>query len=124
MERVVGSAAARVFTELAAQNGIDLRLGHGVEAIEGTAGSLSLRLTDGSTVQADTAVVGIGALPNDGWLSSSGLLVDDGLVCDELCRAAGADDVFAAGDVARWKHPDEGRLVRVEHWTNAVDQAG
>jgi phthalate 3,4-dioxygenase ferredoxin reductase subunit len=124
MERVVGRAAALVFTELAARNGIDLRLGHGVEAIEGTVGALTLRLTDGSTVRADTAVVGIGALPNDGWLSSSGLLVDNGLVCDELCRAAGADDVFAAGDVARWQHPGEGGLVRVEHWTNAVDQAG
>src|SRR5262249_38725573 len=124
MERVVGRATALLFTELAARNGIELRLGHGVEAIEGTAGALTLHLTDGSTVQADTAVVGIGALPNDGWLFSSGLLVDNGLVCDELCRAAGADDVFAAGDVARWQHPDEKRLVRVEHWTNAVDQAG
>jgi len=124
MERVVGHATALVFAELAARNGIDLRLGHGVEAINGTAGELTLRLTDGSTVQADTAVVGIGALPNDGWLFSSGLLVENGLVCDELCCAAGADGVFAAGDVARWHHPDEGRLVRVEHWTNAVDQAG
>jgi 3-phenylpropionate/trans-cinnamate dioxygenase ferredoxin reductase component len=124
MERAVGADAGRLFAELAARKGIELRLGHGVEAIEGTAGALALRLTDGSTVHADTAVVGIGALPNDGWLASSGLLVDNGLVCDEHCRAAGAENVFAAGDVARWQHPEEGRLVRVEHWTNAVDQAG
>jgi NADPH-dependent 2,4-dienoyl-CoA reductase/sulfur reductase-like enzyme len=124
MERVVGPDAARLFAELATRHGIEQRLGHGVEAIEGAAGNLTLTLTDGSTVQAATAVVGIGAVPNDGWLASSGLLVDDGLVCDELCRAAGADDVFAAGDVARWHHPGERADVRVEHWTNAVDQAG
>jgi phthalate 3,4-dioxygenase ferredoxin reductase subunit len=124
MERVVGSAAARLFADLADRNGIELRLGHGVEAIEGTAGGLTVRLTDGSTVEADTAVVGIGAVPNDGWLASSGLLVEDGVACDEFCRAVGAADVFAAGDAARWQHPHEPAPVRVEHWTNAVDQAG
>ena len=123
MERIVGADAARLFTALAARNGVELRLGHGVEAIDGAAGDLAITLTDASTVHAATAIVGIGALPNDGWLESSGLLVDNGLVCDEFCRASGASDVFAAGDVARWLHPQRQELVRVEHWTNAVEQA-
>ena len=44
-------------------------------------------LTDGTVLEAATVVVGIGAVPNDGWLTSSGLVIDDGLVCDEYCRA-------------------------------------
>jgi phthalate 3,4-dioxygenase ferredoxin reductase subunit len=123
MERLVGTAAARLFTELAVRNGVELRLGHGVDAIEGTRGSLQVRLTDGTTVEAATAVVGIGAIPNDAWLASSGLLVENGVVCDEHCRAVGAENVYAAGDVARWQHPQLPAPVRIEHWTNAVDQA-
>ena len=107
MERIVGPDAARLFAGLATRHGIELRLGHGVEAIDGEAGDLTLTLTDGTTVHAATAVIGIGAVPNDRWLASSGLLVDNGLVCDELCRAVGAEDVFAAGDVARWHHAGE-----------------
>jgi phthalate 3,4-dioxygenase ferredoxin reductase subunit len=123
MENAVGVQAARLFTELAVRNGVDLRLGHGVEAIDGMAGDLHLRLTDGSVVRAAIAIVGIGALPNDGWLAASGLLIDDGVLCDEFCRALGGSDVYAAGDVARWRHPGRGGPVRVEHWTNAVQQA-
>jgi phthalate 3,4-dioxygenase ferredoxin reductase subunit len=123
MERLVGTAAARLFAELAVRNGVELRLGHGVDAIEGTRGSLQVRLTDGTTVEAATAVVGIGAIPNDGWLASSGLLVENGVVCDEHCRAVAVEDVYAAGDVARWQHAKLPAPARIEHWTNAVDQA-
>ena len=45
------------------------------------------------------------------------------MVCDEYSRAVGAPHVHAVGDVARWFHRRHGRLVRVEHWTNAVEQA-
>jgi phthalate 3,4-dioxygenase ferredoxin reductase subunit len=68
-------------------------------------------------------VVGIGATPNVAWLAGSGLLVDDGVVCDEFCQALGQPDVHAVGDVARWMHLDRNEHVRIEHWTNAVDQA-
>jgi NADPH-dependent 2,4-dienoyl-CoA reductase/sulfur reductase-like enzyme len=74
-------------------------------------------------LRAGTVVVGIGATPGDAWLASSGLRLDDGVVCDRFCRAEGAVGVYAAGDVARWFHPRHGELVRVEHWTNAIDQA-
>jgi uncharacterized protein with PIN domain len=48
---------------------------------------------------------------------------DHGVVCDQCSRALGAPHVHAVGDVARWFHPRHGRLVRIEHWTNAVEQA-
>ena len=82
-----------------------------------------LRLTDGDMVTVDSAVAGIGAQPADGWLALSGLPVDDGLVCDSRCRVLGHDEIYAAGDIARWLHPRHRELVRVEHWTNAVEQA-
>ncbi len=50
-------------------------------------------------MEADTVVVGIGAVPNDGWLMPSGLVVDDGLVCDQFCRAVTSENVYAVGDV-------------------------
>ena len=52
-----------------------------------------MTLTDGRQVEAATVVVGIGAIPATGWLAESGLLVDNGVVCDEYCRAVERDDV-------------------------------
>ena len=63
----------------------------------------------------------VGVVPATAWLESSGLTIDNGVVCDATCLAA--PDVVAAGDVARW--PNElfdGQPMRVEHWTNATEQ--
>jgi phthalate 3,4-dioxygenase ferredoxin reductase subunit len=120
--RVVGPEIGRLFTELHHRHGVATRFGVGVEAIEGTAGDLRVRLTDGSLLQAATVVVGIGAVPNDGWLADSGLPLDNGVLCDQYSRALDAPDIFAVGDVARWFHPGHREYVRVEHWTNAVEQ--
>ncbi|SEB46443.1 NAD(P)/FAD-dependent oxidoreductase [Rhodococcus jostii] len=123
MSRVLNPEIGRLFTELHERNGVRTRFGVGVEGIDGVRGALRVHLSDGSVLDAATVVIGIGAIPNDGWLSSSGLRVDDGLVCDEYSRAVGAPRVYAVGDVARWYHPTYATLVRVEHWTNAVEQA-
>jgi len=120
--RVVGPEIGQIITELHHRHGVATRFGMGVEGIEGAAGDLRVRLTDGSELAAATVVVGIGAVPNDGWLADSGLPIDNGVVCDEYCRALDAPDVFAIGDVARWYHPGHREYVRVEHWTNAVEQ--
>jgi phthalate 3,4-dioxygenase ferredoxin reductase subunit len=120
--RVVGPEIGRLFSELHHRHGVATRFGVGVEAIEGTAGNLRVRLTDGSQLQAATVVVGIGAVPNDGWLADSGLPLDNGVLCDQYSRALDAPDIFAVGDVARWFHPGHREYVRVEHWTNAVEQ--
>lgn len=123
LARVVGEELGGVLSQLHARHGVRTAFGRGVAAIARGPGSLRVTLDDGSVLTAATVVVGIGAVPNDGWLQSSGLLVDDGVTCDEYCRAVGAQDVYAAGDVARWLHTRHGERVRVEHWTNAVDQA-
>jgi phthalate 3,4-dioxygenase ferredoxin reductase subunit len=121
--RVLGSEVGALFADLHTRHGVATRFGTGVESIRGESGALEVRLTDGSLLRAATVVVGIGAVPNDRWLTSSGLLVDNGVVCDEFCRAVNSTDVFAVGDVARWLHRGHDEHVRVEHWTNAVEGA-
>ncbi|GAB3364563.1 NAD(P)/FAD-dependent oxidoreductase [Modestobacter lapidis] len=121
--RVVGREVGELFVDLHTRHGVNTKFGLGVESVEGGAGDLTVQLTDGSQLTAGTVVVGIGAVPNDGWLASSGLLVDNGVVCDQHCRAVDAAEVYAVGDVLRWFHPGHGEHVRVEHWTNAVESA-
>jgi NADPH-dependent 2,4-dienoyl-CoA reductase/sulfur reductase-like enzyme len=121
--RVVGDDVGALLGTVHARHGVATRFGVGVASLEGAEGQIDVGLTDGSTLRADLAVVGIGAIPNDAWLASSGLPIDDGLLCDEFCRAVDAHRVFCAGDVARWLHVGYGDTTRVEHWTNAVEQA-
>jgi NADPH-dependent 2,4-dienoyl-CoA reductase/sulfur reductase-like enzyme len=119
MSRVLGPKAAAHSAGLHIDHGVNLRLGVAVAEVLGERTVEGLKLSDGSIVGADAVVVGIGADPCTGWLTQSGLALDNGVVCDAFCFAA--PNVVAAGDVARWVHPLYGS-VRLEHWTNAVEQ--
>ena len=123
MERAVGPVVGALLADVHRRHGVRTRFGVGVQEVSGRAGDLTVALTDASELQAETVTVGIGAIPNDRWLHGSGLVIDNGVVCDAYLAAAGAAHVFAVGDVARWPHPELGALVRSEHWTNAADQA-
>ncbi|ALJ21955.1 NAD(P)/FAD-dependent oxidoreductase [Microbacterium sp. No. 7] len=123
MARLVGSEIAGTLVQLHARHGVRTLFGRGVVGIDGEEGALTVALDDGELLAADAVVVGIGSVPSTGWLEGSGILVDNGVVCDDRLRAAGAPDVYAIGDVARWPHPGHGVAVRAEHWTNASDQA-
>ena len=122
MARVLAPEIGGVCAAAHRDHGVDLRLGVGVAAVEGSGRVERLLLSDGSKLAADVVVVGIGAVPATGWLESSGLALDDGVVCDAHCATA-APGVFAAGDVARWFHSGYGEPLRIEHWTNAVEQS-
>src|SRR5690606_5210034 len=118
----LGPQIAGFLAELHVENGVQLRLGTGVEELVGRDDEVTgVRLADGEELSADVVVVAVGAEPATDWLADSGLQVDDGVVCDSRCRAA--DGVFAAGDVARWHHEQLGVLVRLENRTNATEQA-
>lgn len=80
---------------------------------------VTVHLTDGTAVEADVVVIGIGVAPATGWLEGSGLVVGDGVVCSDTLFAA--DRVVGAGDVARWTHRRMGEDLRIEHWTNAAE---
>jgi len=121
MVRGLGPVLGGVCGELHRDHGVDLRLGVGVQAVEGAGRVERVRLADGSTVEADVVLVAIGVTPTTAWLEGSGLDLDDGVVCDESLSAA--PGVVAAGDAARWPNPCfDGERMRLEHWTNAVEQ--
>jgi NADPH-dependent 2,4-dienoyl-CoA reductase/sulfur reductase-like enzyme len=82
----------------------------------------AVQLADGTRLEADVVLVGIGVVPACGWLSGSGLDISNGVLCDAT-GATGAPDVVAAGDVACWHNPVYGRAIRYEHWTSAVEQS-
>jgi 3-phenylpropionate/trans-cinnamate dioxygenase ferredoxin reductase component len=102
-------------------HGVDLRCGTKVAGFEGNSRVEAVRLDGGKTVPADLVVVGIGVIPETGWLASSGLTIDNGVLCDATL-ATSAPRVVAAGDVARWPNLLFGETMRIEHWTNAIDQ--
>jgi 3-phenylpropionate/trans-cinnamate dioxygenase ferredoxin reductase subunit len=122
--RVLGDEMGAVCADVHRDHGIDLRVGVGVDAVEaGRDGRVErVRLSDGSVVEAEVVVVGIGVIPNTEWLEGSGLEIDNGVVCDATCLAA--PGVTAAGDVARWPNQRFDEIMRVEHWDNAVEQGG
>lgn len=113
----LGVACARLHE----RHGTRLRTGVGVAGLEGAGSVEKVVLTDGTVLDADLVVVGIGARPGVGWLEGSGLDLDDGVVCDETL-AASLPGVYAAGDVARWTNPMFDRPMRLEHWTSAAEQ--
>jgi NADPH-dependent 2,4-dienoyl-CoA reductase/sulfur reductase-like enzyme len=86
--------------------------------VTGIAGG-RVTLGDGRTLEADGVVAGLGLEPNAELAAVAGLPVADGIVVDALGRVGGRDDVFAAGDVARFPAAALGRELRVEHEDHA-----
>ena len=120
--RVLGREVAQVFADLHRQHGVHARYGVEVAEITGTGGQVNgVRLADGSHVEADAVVVGIGITPNTRLASTAGVTVHNGILVDAQLRSSDPD-IFAAGDVANAFHPMLGRNIRVEHWANALHQ--
>jgi len=102
--------------------GVDVRLGVGVDAVEGAERVEAVRLADGTRIAADLAVVALGALPEVEWLRDSGLAIGPGVRCNATLTSVTDPDVLAAGDAAAWPHPlARQNAIRVEHWTNAAE---
>jgi len=122
--RGLGAQMGEVVARVHGRNGVDVRCGVEVAAIEGDGSRVTgVRLGNGEVVAADVVVVGIGVSPATEWLEGSGLELRDGIVCDQSLRAA--PGIYAAGDCARWVNRlfgDSGEEMRVEHWTNAAEQ--
>ncbi|MGW7005874.1 NAD(P)/FAD-dependent oxidoreductase [Streptomyces sp. NPDC054933] len=118
--RVLGPEIAPVFADLHREHGVDLRLSARVTEIVGeNEKAAGVRLADGTRIDADAVVVGIGATPNTQLAAESGLQVNNGVVVDASLRTSDPD-IYAAGDVANALHPMLGKHIRVEHWANAL----
>ena len=120
--RVLGREVAQVFADLHRAHGVDLRFGAQLAEITGSDGHADgVRLADGTHVDADAVVVGVGITPNSQLAESAGIEVDNGVLVDASLRSSDPD-VYAAGDVANALNPLYGKHIRVEHWANALNQ--
>jgi NADPH-dependent 2,4-dienoyl-CoA reductase/sulfur reductase-like enzyme len=118
---VLGEKIGELVTRLHRAEGVDVRCGVGVTEVSGEDRVQKVVLGDGTELDADLVIVGIGSHPAVEWLDGSGIEIDNGVVCDEVGRAS-APHVWAIGDVASWRDTVGGQ-VRVEHWSNVADQA-
>ena len=124
----LGDELADWAANLHRERGVELHCNARVANLLGSDRVEAVELEDGSRIVADTVVVGIGVRPNIEWLADSGLTIGDGVICDQFCRAA--PGVFAAGDSCRWPnglfgpfaYAEPQRTMRIEHWTNAIEQ--
>lgn len=119
---VLGAEVGEWFGRLHERHGVSIRCRQSVLEVRAIGGANQVRLDDGEIIEADVVVAGVGATPMSGWLIDSGLdLYQGGVVCDAQLRAA-APGVVAAGDIAYWHNELFDERMRVEHWTNAVEQ--
>jgi 3-phenylpropionate/trans-cinnamate dioxygenase ferredoxin reductase subunit len=121
LERILGPEVGAAFATLHGRNGVELKMGVGVERILGSSEPVGVRLDDGSTTEADTVILGVGVTPNVDLAQAAGLDIDNGVLVDETL-ATSHPDVYAVGDIANAHNPILGRRVRVEHWANALYQ--
>jgi 3-phenylpropionate/trans-cinnamate dioxygenase ferredoxin reductase component len=118
---VLGEQIGALVSRLHRAEGVDVRTGVGVDSVSGEDRVRKVVLSDGSELDVDLVVVGIGSRPATDWLEGSGVTVDNGVVCDRVGRTS-APHVWALGDVASWQDAT-GHQARVEHWSNVAEQA-
>ena len=117
--RIYPSDLALFLNEYYRGRGVDVRPGEMVASIERDGDGFRVRGKNGAALDAEIVVAGLGIVPRDELATGAGLPADNGIPVDDRGRIAGRDDVFAAGDVARFPAHDLGQDLRVEHEDHA-----
>ncbi len=119
--RVLGEQVGRTFEAFHREHGVQMFFEETVTAFEGKRHVQRVVTSSGRRLDCDFVVVGIGVEPVTDILAGTDVKLENGIVVDEYCQT-NVDGIYAAGDVANHAHPVFGRLVRVEHWQNAIHQ--
>jgi NADPH-dependent 2,4-dienoyl-CoA reductase/sulfur reductase-like enzyme len=122
LEHALGEAVSDHVAGVHARNGVEILCETTVTRVEGPDHVEAVTLSDGRRLDADVVLAAIGAIPAVEWLEGSGLNIDNGVICDKACAVTGAPGVVAAGDISNWHNPLYERRMRIEHWTNAIEQ--
>jgi 3-phenylpropionate/trans-cinnamate dioxygenase ferredoxin reductase subunit len=125
--RALGPELGALLARLITENGVDLRTGVTITGFPDVGKRVAAQLSDGTVVEADIAVVGVGGAPEVAWVPAEGpggevLDLSNGLACGTTGRVAGLPGVWAVGDVANWSQA-AGGSHRMEHWTSAGEEA-
>jgi NADPH-dependent 2,4-dienoyl-CoA reductase/sulfur reductase-like enzyme/nitrite reductase/ring-hydroxylating ferredoxin subunit len=111
--KVLGTEMGNLVRETHEAHGVKFHLGRTPAAI----GDLYVELDDGTKLDCDLVVVGIGVRPNTHLAEQAGIATDNGVLVNEYLET-NVPGIFAAGDIACWPDPRAGR-IRVEHWVVA-----
>ena len=110
LEKVLGRELGNLIRETHEAHAVKFHLGRTPAAIEDG----HVQLDDGTILDCDLVVVGIGVRPNTALAEKAGIATDNGVLVNEFLETS-IPGIFAAGDIARWPDPRAGR-IRVEHW--------
>jgi len=111
LERVMGPQLGDVIRALHEEKGVHFHLENTVSGFD--AGRFTLK--DGTVLEADFAVAGVGVRPRTQLAEAAGLALDKGVLVNGQLQTS-APDIYAAGDIARWPDKYSGAAIRVEHW--------
>lgn len=122
LARVTAPDTSTFFEKVHREAGVDIRTGASVHGLEGAPNVTHVVLGDGSKLEADIVIIGIGIVPNVELAVAAGLEVENGIVVNEFTQTADPD-IYSAGDCSNHPNPLYGCRMRLESVQNAMDQA-